>query len=220
MPSASLRLLTVFAAFAWAAGAAAQPAPGWEEARKAILADYAKQLPGDKVLEVTGPERKEGNLLAVRYFGTVLLERADKTRERQRVAVDYVLVGSRWEQGTVRMYESIALPDVNPPSKDEAQRVIAAAWQKANCEGFDIKSIALEGEPRFQRETTADRANAKRWFVYQIQIDAVGTGKFRLSEDGAPYVNRTQNMLLWDPAARSWSVDPRHVRCGGFSKKS
>lgn len=220
MPSASLRVLTIFLALAWAAVAAAQPAPGWDEARKAILADYAKQVPGDKVVEVTGPERKEGNLLAVRWFGTVLLERADKTRERQRVLVEYRLVGSQWELARVRVYESIALPDIELPAKDEAQRVITAAWQKANCEGFDIKNIALEGEPKFQRELTGDRANAKRWFVYQIQIDAVGTGKFRLSEDGAPYVNRTQNMLLWDPAARSWSVDPRHVRCGGFSKKS
>jgi hypothetical protein len=34
-----------------------------------------------------------------------------------------------------------------------------------------------------------------------------------------PYVNRTQHMLLWNPEARSWSVEQRHVRCTGFSEK-
>lgn len=215
----SVRLLVAIGALAWSVIVPAQPAPSWEEAHKAILADYARQQPGDKVLEVTGPERREAILIAIRYFGSVLLERADKTRERNRVMVEYRLVGSRWELETVRVYESIALPDVEPPAKDEAQRLIAAAWAKANCEGFDINAITLEGEPRFQRELVADRASAKRWFVYQIQVDAIGTGKFRLSKDGVPYMNRTPNMLLWDAAGRSWSVETRHVRCTGFSEK-
>jgi hypothetical protein len=77
----------------------------------------------------------------------------------------------------------------------------------------------LEGEPRYQREPSADRANAKRWFVYQVQVEAVGNGKFRLSKDGVPYVNRTQNMLLWNASGRSWSVEKQQVRCTGFSEK-
>lgn len=219
MARVSLRLLIALGALVWPAIAPAQQAPSWDQARKAILADYAKQQPGDKVLEVTGPERREAILIAIRYYGTVLLERADKTRERNRVMVEYRLVGDRWELETVRVYESIALADVEPPAKDEAQRLIAAAWAKANCEGYDIKAITLDGEPRYQRELTSDRASAKRWFVYQIQVDAVGTGKFRLSKEGVPYMNRTPNMLLWDPAGRSWSVETRHVRCTGFSEK-
>ena len=198
--------------------ALAQPAPGWDQARRDILADYAKQQPGDKVLEVTGPEKREGVLIAVRYYGSALVERADKTRSRDRVWAEYRLLGDRWELQAVRVYDSTALADLEPPAKAKAQELIAAAWAAGKCEGFDIKKIALEGEPRYQREITSDRANAKRWFVYQIQIDAVGTGKFRLSKDGVPYVNRTQNMLLWNPADRSWSVETRHVRCSGFSE--
>lgn len=200
-------------------GALAQPAPGWEQARKDILADYAKQQPGDKVLEITGPDKREGVLIAVRYYGTALVERADKTRNRDKVWVEYRLLGDRWELQAVRVYDSTALADLEPPAKAKAQELIAAAWAAAKCEGFDIKSLVLEGEPRYQRELIADRQAAKRWFVYQIQIDAVGTGKFQLSKDGAPYVNRTQNMLLWNPAERSWSVETRHVRCTGFSEK-
>ena len=198
--------------------ALAQPAPGWDQARRDILADYAKQQPGDKVLEVTGPEKREGVLIAVRYYGSALVERADKTRSRDRVWVEYRLLGDRWELQAVKVYDSTALADLEPPAKAKAQELIAAAWAAGKCEGFDIKKIALEGEPRYQREITSDRANAKRWFVYQIQIDAVGTGKFRLSKEGVPYVNRTQNMLLWNPADRSWSVETRHVRCSGFSE--
>jgi hypothetical protein len=198
---------------------AAQTAPDWEAARKAILADYAKQQPGDKVIEITGPEKREAIILAVRYYGHVLIERADKTRERQGVWVEYRLVGDRWELQTVKVFESTALADVETPQKAQAQKLIAAAWAKANCEGFDIRNITLEGEPRFQLETVADRNAAKRWYVYQIQVDAVGTGKFRLSKEGANYRNRTQNMLLWDPAGKSWTVDPRHVRCTGFSEQ-
>ena len=210
----------LLALLAWLPLAAwAQPAPGWEEARKAILADYAKQQPKDKVLEVTGQERREGVLIAVRYYGSALVERADQTRSRDKLWVEYRLIGDRWELQAVRVYESTALADLEPPSKAQAQKLIAAAWAAANCEGFDIKAINLEGEPRFQLESVADRKAAKRWYIYQIQVDAVGTGKFRLSKDGVAYVNRTQNLLLWNPAERSWSVETRHVRCTGFSEK-
>ena len=209
--------LILMAIVPWAA--LAQPAPAWEQARKDILADYAKQQPGDKVLEITGPEKREGVLIAVRYYGSALVERADKTRSRDKVWVEYRLLGDRWELQAVRVHESTALADLEPPAKAEVQRLLAAAWAAANCEGFDIKNIALEGEPRYQREITSDRANAKRWFVYPIRIDALGTGKFRFSKDGVAYVNRTQNMLLWSPVERAWSVDTRHVRCGGFSEK-
>lgn len=199
--------------------AAAQTAPDWESAKKAILADYAKQQPGDKVIEITGPEKRDAIILAVRYYGRVLIEHADKTRERQGVWIEYRLVGDRWELQTVKVYESSALSDIEAPQKAQAQKLMLAAWAKANCEGFDIKNVALEGEPRFQLETGADRSTAKRWYVYQIQVEAMGNGKFRLSKDGVPYVNRTQNMLLWNPPDRSWSIDPRHVRCTGFSEK-
>ena len=74
--------------------------------------------------------------------------------------------------------------------------------------------------PKFQIEDTSDRANAKRWYVYSVKVAAKGNGKFRLSEDGASYVNATQNMLLWNPSSKSWSVETRHLRCTGFSKKS
>jgi hypothetical protein len=199
-------------------GAAAQTAPAWEAARAEILRDYAKQQPGDKVLEVTGPEKREAILIAIRYYGSALVQRADGTKSRDKVLVEYRLVGSRWELERVRVYEQNALADVSPPSAQEAQRILLAAWQGAKCEAFDGLAVAIDGEPRYQIETTADRANAKRWFVYNVKVSAKGNGKFRLSEDGAAYVNATQNMLLWNPAQKSWSVEARHLRCTGFSK--
>ena len=200
--------------------AAAQTAPAWEAARAAILKDYAKQQPGDKVLEVTGPEKREAILIAIRYYGSALMQRADGTRSRDRVLVEYRLVGSRWELERVHVYESQALADVTPPSPEEARKILLAAWQGAKCEAFDGLTIAIDGEPRYQLETTADRASAKRWFVYDVKVSAKGNGKFRLSEDDAAYVNATQNMLLWDAAGKSWSVEARHLRCTGFTKKN
>ena len=199
--------------------AAAQVAPAWEAARAAILKDYAKQQPGDKVLEVTGPERREAIIIAIRYYGSALVQRADGTKSRDRVLVEYRLVGSRWELERVHVYESQALADLAPPAPEEARRILLAAWQGAKCEAFDGLAVAIDGEPRYQLETTADRANAKRWFVYSVKVSAKGNGKFRLSEDGADYVNAAQNMLLWNPAQKSWTVEPRHLRCTGFSKK-
>ncbi len=196
----------------------AQPAPGWEEAKKAVLADYARQQPGDKVLELAGPERKEGALIVVRYYGSALVERADRSRSRDRFWVEYRLFGSRWELQAVRVYEQNTQADIAPPTPAEAQRILQAAWLGAKCEAFDDLKVAVDGEPRFQIETTSDRANAKRWYVYNVKVAAKGNGKFRLSEDGAAYVNATQNMLLWNPASKSWAVEARHLRCAGFSK--
>lgn len=215
-----IRCLAAALGLALACGAWGQTEPGWEAARKAIIADYAKQQPGDKVQEVTGPERREAIIIAVRYYGSALVQRADGSRARDKVLVEYRLVGSRWELERVHVYESQALADLQPPSAQEAQKILLAAWQGAKCEAFDGLAVAIDGEPRYQLETTADRANAKRWFVYNVKVSARGNGKFRLSEDGTAYVNATQNMLLWNPAQKSWTVEARHLRCTGFTKKN
>lgn len=199
--------------------AAAQTAPAWEAARAAILKDYAKQQPGDKVLEVTGPDKREAIIIAIRYYGSALVQRADGSKSRDKVLVEYRLVGSAWELERVHVYEQQALADLAPPSAQEAQKILLAAWQGAKCEAFDGLAVAIDGEPRYQIETIADRASAKRWFVYSVKVSAKGNGKFRLSEDGAAYVNATQNMLLWNPAQKSWSVEARQLRCTGFAKK-
>ena len=214
MRTAILVVLALLPAFA----PAQSPTPAWESARAAILKDYARAQPKDKLIEVTGPERREVTLLAVRYFASAVLERVDGTRDRDRVLVEYRLVGDAWELARVHVYESQALSEMPPPLAAEAQRLFAGAWPKDKCEGYDILGVALEGEPRFQREITSDRASAKRWYVYRIKIAARGNGKFRMSEDGASYENATQNLLLWNPADKSWSVDPRQVRCSGFVK--
>jgi hypothetical protein len=200
--------------------AAAQPAPGWEQAKKDVLADYKKQQPGDKVLEITGPERKEGVAIAIRYYGGATVERADKSKSSDRFWVEYRLFGSKWELQTVKVYEQNTQSDLKPPAAAQAQQILQAAWIGAKCEAFDDLKVAIDGEPRFQIEDTSDRANAKRWYVYSVKVAAKGNGKFRLSEDGAAYVNATQNMLLWNPSSKSWTVEARHLRCTGFSKKS
>jgi hypothetical protein len=199
--------------------AIAQAPPSWEQARSAIAADYAKQQPKDKLLQIEGPEKREGILIALRYYARALIERADGTRSRDGLFVEYRLFGDKWELQTVRVYESQALADVPAPSSAEAQRLFAAAWPKEKCDGYEIQEIKLDGDPRYQLETTSDRATAKRWYVYNVKIAARGNGKFRMSEDGASYLNATQNLLLWDPAQKSWSVDPRQVRCSGWVKQ-
>lgn len=216
---AALRIFCILS-FLFPAFSGAQTAPAWEAARAEILKDYAKQQPGDKVLEVTGPEKREAIIIAIRYYGSALVQRADGSKSRDKVLVEYRLVGSRWELEHVRVYEQQALADLSPPSAQEAQKILLAAWQGAKCEAFDGLAVAIDGEPRYQIETIADRANAKRWFVYNVKVSAKGNGKFRLSEDGAAYVNATQNMLLWNPAQKSWSVEVRQLRCTGFAKKS
>ena len=195
--------------------AVAQTAPAWEEARKAIVADYARHQSGARVLEINGPDKRDAILIAVRYWGTTLVERADKTRTRDKVWVEYRLVGDRWELQTVRVYESTALSDIEAPARERAQALFAAAW-KDKCEGYDIQGIMLDGEPRYQLETTND-PNPKRWYVYRVKIAAKGNGKFRMSEAGASYENVTQNLLLWNPAEKSWTVEQRQLRCS-FTK--
>ena len=212
------RLALVFFLFAPLA-AAAQPAPGWEQARKDVLADYKKQQPGDKVLEITGPERQEGVLIVIRYYGGATVERADKSKSSDRFWVEYRLFGSKWELQTVKVYEQNTQADLRPPSAAQAQQILQQAWIGAKCEAFDGLNVAIDGEPRFQIEDTSDRANAKRWYVYSVKVGAKGNGKFRLSEDGAAYVNATQNMLLWNPGNKSWTVEARQLRCAGFTKK-
>jgi hypothetical protein len=216
---AALRMVCTLV-FLMPAIAGAQTAPPWETARAAIFKDYAKQQPGDRVLEVTGPDKREAIIVAIRYYGSALVQRTDGSKSRDRVLVEYRLVGSRWELERVHVYESQALADLQPPAAQEAQKILLAAWQGAKCEAFDGLAVAIDGEPRYQLETTADRANAKRWFVYNVKVSARGNGKFRLSEDGAGYVNATQNMLLWNPAGKSWSVEARHLRCTGFTKNN
>lgn len=215
-----MRALVALLALGVALSAAAQPAPSWDQAKRDVLADYKKQQPGDRVIEITGPERKEGIAILIRYYGGAQVERADKSKSSDRFWVEYRLFGSRWELQTVKVYEQNTQSDIKPPSAAEAQKILLAAWQGAKCDAFDNLAVAIDGEPRFQIETTSDRANAKRWYVYSVKVSAKGNGKFRLSEDGANYVNATQNMLLWDPAKKSWSVEARHLRCTGFSKKS
>jgi len=214
-----IRTLAAMLGLAIACGAWAQPAPSWEHAKKDVLADYRKQQPGDKVLDISGPERKEGVAIVLRYYGSATVERADKSRSQDRFWVEYRLFGSRWELQTVKVYEQNTQADLKPPSAADAQKFLLAAWVGAKCEAFDNLAVAIDGEPRFQIEDTADRANAKRWYVYSVKVSAKGNGKFRLSEDGAAYVNATQNMLLWNPAQKNWTVEARHLRCTGFSKK-
>ena len=196
---------------------AAQPAPGWEQAKKDVLADYKKQQPGDKVLDISGPDRKEGVAIALRYYGSATVERADKSRSQDKFWIEYRLFGSRWELQTVKVYEQSTQADLKPPA--DAQQILQAAWAGAKCEAFDNLSVAIDGAPRFQIEDGTDRANAKRWYVYSVKVAAKGNGKFRLSEDGAAYVNATQNMLLWNPGNKSWTVEARQLRCTGFTKK-
>ena len=204
-------------ALLFVSGAAlAQPAPSWEQAKKDVLADYKKQQPGDQVKEITGPERKEGVAIVIRYYGSAEVERADKSKSSDRFWVEYRLFGSKWELQTVKVYEQNTQADLKPPA--DAQQILQAAWLGAKCDAFDNLQVAIDGEPRFQIETTSDRANAKRWYVYSVKVAAKGNGKFRLSEDGVAYTNATQNMLLWNPGDKKWTVEPRHLRCTGFSK--
>jgi len=198
--------------------ASAQPAPSWDQAKKDVLADYKKQQPGDRVLDITGPEKKEGVAIVIRYYGGATVERADKSKSSDRFWVEYRLFGTKWELQTVKVYEQNTQADLKPPA--DAQQILQAAWVGAKCEAFDNLSVAIDGAPRFQIEDTSDRASAKRWYVYSVKVAAKGNGKFRLSEDGAAYVNATQNMLLWNPSSKSWSVEARQLRCTGFSKKN
>ncbi|HYG56450.1 MAG TPA: hypothetical protein VD965_14230 [Burkholderiales bacterium] len=188
--------------------------PTWEAARAAIENDFARGDHG-KLVQLSGPDRRELGLITVRWHGTALVQRADGTRWRERVLAEYKLVGDVWELARVHVYESTALADVEAPRKEQAESLFMAAW-KDRCEGYDIQGVTLDGEPRFQRETT-NEPNPKRWYVYRVKVAAKGNGKFRLSEDGASYENVAQNLLLWNPADKSWSVEQRQLRCS-FTK--
>jgi hypothetical protein len=99
--------------------ALAQPAPSWEEAKKDVLADYRKQQPGDTVKELRGPERREGVAIAIRYYGSASVERADKSRSEDRFWVEYRLFGTKWELQTVKVYEQNTQSDLRPPANGE-----------------------------------------------------------------------------------------------------
>ena len=88
-----IRCLAAALGLALACSAWAQAEPGWEAARKAIIADYAKQQPGDKVQEVTGPDKREAILIAVRYYGSALVERVYRSRARGEELVEDRPVG-------------------------------------------------------------------------------------------------------------------------------
>jgi hypothetical protein len=199
--------------------AGAQQLPSWDMARQAMVDDYAKEQPKDKVLEVTGPQRRELGSKTLRYYGAALLAHADGTRSRDLLWVQYKLLGDNWVLEHVQIMERSAQADVTPPSTEQALRLLKAAWPKDKCEGFDILDVTLDNSPpRYQQETTADRAHAKRWYVYRVRVAARGNGKFRMSEDGADYINETQNLLRWNPDDKSWSVEPQQLRCS-FSKR-
>ena len=153
---------------------AAQTAPDWEAAKKAILADYAKQQPGDKVIEITGPEKRDAIILAVRYYGRVLIERADKTRERQGVWIEYRLVGDRWELQTVKVYESTALADLKR-RKGGKRRRLMAAWpgprrtakdstsRTSPSKGNRVSSSKRSRIATLPSAGTFTRSRSKRW---------------------------------------------------------
>jgi len=105
-----------------------------------------------------------------------------------------------------------------PPPAADAQRLFAAAWPRGSCEGYDILEVRVDGAPRLQREIGPDPASARRWYAYTVELSARGTGMSRISEFGAIYRNRVHNALSWDAAAKSWSVDARTQRCGGWVK--
>jgi hypothetical protein len=110
---------------------------------------------------------------------------------------------------TVKVYEQNTQADLKPPA--DAQQNPAGVGG-AKCEAFDNLSVAIDGAPRFQIEDGADRANAKRWYVYSVKVAAKGNGKFRLART-ARLRERDAEHAAVDPASKSWSVEARHLRC-------
>ena len=80
-----MRALAFVLPCALAAPALAQQAPSWEDAKKAIVADYKKEQPKDKVLEVSAAEESDFRFIALCHFANVLVEREDKTRSANYV---------------------------------------------------------------------------------------------------------------------------------------
>lgn len=194
--------------------------PRWEDARAAIEAWYKKELPEARLEEIApGQEREILDFgLTVRHYARVRVQRGDQLRDRDNVAVTFARVAGKWEVSNVRIVGSQPLPEMDPPAEAEAQRLFREVWKKDKCEGYQITAVKITTEPRFQRETISDRTKAKRWFIYELEIAAIGTGDFRISEEGVPYVLKITNGLLWNPAEKSWVVDPRWVKCSGFVK--
>lgn len=194
-------------------------APPWSAAKTAIEAWYKKERPEARIVEVVPADDREIGFLgwAVRHHAYVTVAQPDQLRDREHVTVIFVRVAGKWEVDEVKAVESAALPDVEQPSAADALRLFRDAWKKDKCRGFDIREVKAAGEPRFQRErVSGDRTKARRWFLYDLEITATGNGDFRMSEEGQPYLLKTQNALLWNPAEKSWSVDPQWVRCTGF----
>jgi hypothetical protein len=156
----------------------------------------------------------------VAYEADVSVERSGGRRDRERIGVSFMLVKGKWELDDMELLGHRELADVKPPTQEEAQKLLSAAWPAGKCEGYDITAVKLEGAPRFQRDPNAsDAATAKRSYIYSVEVEATGNGTFRMSERGMRYSNSTQNLLTWDPAGRTWSVDPRQLRCGGWIKQ-
>lgn len=193
--------------------------PAWRQADSAIRADYAKREATTKILEVTQGDRLLWPFW-VAYEADVSVERGGGRRDRERLGVSFMLVKGSWELDAVELLGRRDLADVKPPSQDEAQRLLTAAWPAGKCEGYDVTQVRLDGVPRFQRDPGAsDPATAKRSYIYSVEVLATGNGKFRMSERGMAYSNRTQNLLTWDAENKTWSVDPRQLRCAGWVKQ-
>jgi hypothetical protein len=214
------RLFAGLVAVAWAVPALAQKGPpAWRQADSAIRADYGKREAGTKVLQVTQGERFLWPFW-VAYEADVSVERSGGRRDRERLGVSFMLVKGNWELDGVELLGRRELADVKPPSQEEAQRLLTAAWPAGKCEGYDVTQVRLDDAPRFQRDPGAsDPATAKRSYIYSVEVLATGNGKFRMSENGTAYSNKTQNLLTWNPESRTWSVDPRQLRCAGWVKQ-
>ena len=192
--------------------------PAWAQAERAIRADYARRETTTKILEVAQVERELWPFW-VGYSADVSVERDNGRRDKERVGVSYWLVQGRWELEGVELLGARALADVKPPTTEAAQQLLDAAWAKDKCEGFVITRVKLDGEPRFQRTAETDPAKELRSYIYSVEVLATGNGKFRMSEDGMTYSNKTQNLLTWDAEKKGWWVDPRQVRCSGWVKQ-
>ena len=212
-----LMLPGILTAVSWAQGPGAPP---WEEAKAAIEAWYKTEVPESKVEEIVpAEERKILDFgLSIRHYARVQVVGRDQLRDRDRVAVTFTLVAEKWEVRHVRIIGSESLPEMEPPAEADALRMFQEVWKKDKCEGYEITAVKLTRKPRFQREIAKDRTQARRWFIYALEISATGTGDFRISKEGASYLLRITNGLLWNPGEKTWSVDPRWVKCRGFSK--
>jgi len=220
-PCLTLILLFLAATASTPGRAGTQGEPGWQAAKTAVDAWYKQELPGSKIEKIVPAEEREilDHGLKVRYYGRVEVERVNKQRSRDHVAVTFTMVAGNWAMERLSIMGSDPIPDVEPPSDADAQHLFREAWKKDKCEGYEISEVNFVDEPTYQQElVSGDRSKARRWFIYNLEIHATGNGDFNLSEDGAAYVLEIKNGLLWDPAGKSWSVDPRWVKCSGFEK--